>query len=73
MCLLLTVGEKMIITGPIKTGKWKLIGVRPIKRTPVQKDLHMAVIRYDEPPAPVVHVCASCMQKEGRREEHPER
>ena len=42
------------------------------RNTCTERSLHMALIRHDEPPALMVHVCASCMQKEGRREEHPE-
>ena len=42
------------------------------KNTCIEKHPHMAQIRPDEHPVPVVHMCAHCFQKENRREEHPE-
>ena len=42
------------------------------KNNCTEKAPHMAHIKMDEPPVPVLHVCASCLQKENRREEHSE-
>ena len=42
------------------------------KNTCTDKAPHMSVIRNDEPPVPVLHVCASCLQREGKHEDHPE-
>lgn len=37
-----------------------------------EKSPHMLQLKQDEPPVPVLHICAYCLQKENRREEHPE-
>ena len=37
-----------------------------------EKSPHMAQLRMDEPPVPVIHVCAHCMARDNRRESHPE-
>ena len=42
------------------------------KNTSSDKSPHMSQIKPDEPPVPVLHICAHCLQKENRREEHPE-
>ena len=33
---------------------------------------HLVQIRMDEPPVPVLHICAACYQRDGRRLEHAE-
>ena len=33
---------------------------------------HMAQVRPEDPPVPVLHLRASCLQPEGKRVEHPE-
>ena len=33
---------------------------------------HMASIKVDEPPVPVLHICARCWMRERRRADHPE-
>ena len=33
---------------------------------------HMAQVKPDEAPVPVIHICASCFQKDGKRLEHSE-
>ena len=33
---------------------------------------HMAHLKPDEPPVPVMHCCAFCLQKDNKRVEHPE-
>ena len=38
----------------------------------LEKSPHMAQLKPDEPPIPVVHCCAHCLQKDNRRMEHPE-
>ena len=37
-----------------------------------EKTPHMAQIKQDEPPLPVLHICTLCLQRENHREEHPE-
>ena len=37
-----------------------------------EKAPHMSVLKPDEPPVPVVHECAYCLQKEHHRMEHQE-
>ena len=36
------------------------------------KSPHMATIKQDEPPVPVMHICAHCFQKDNSRAEHGE-
>ena len=36
------------------------------------KSPHMAHIRAEDPPVPVIHMCAHCFQRDNRREDHPE-
>ena len=36
------------------------------------KSPHFVQLKADEAPMPVVHECMLCLQKEGKREEHPE-
>ena len=33
---------------------------------------HMAVLKTDNPPVPVLHICASCWNQHKKRREHPE-
>ena len=42
------------------------------RKSCTEKSPHMVVIKGDEPPVPVLHICANCLQKDNRREEHPE-
>ena len=37
-----------------------------------EKSPHLAQLKQDEPPVPVVHPCAVCLQKDGRMLEHSE-
>ena len=42
------------------------------KGTCAEQAPHMNIIKPDEPPLPVLHICAHCYQKEGKRMEHKE-
>ena len=37
-----------------------------------EKVLHMVQLKPDEPPVLVLHCCAYCLQKENRKQDHPE-
>ena len=37
-----------------------------------EKGIHLATIKTDEPPVPVMHICAHCYQKDNVRKDHPE-
>ena len=37
-----------------------------------ESSLHMAQVRPENPPVPVLHLCVLCLQREGKRAEHPE-
>ena len=53
--------------------KMEVYWCKPYQRNACnERSPHLMSIRNDEPPVPVIHVCAACLQRENKRLEHPE-
>ena len=64
-------GEK--ITEKKRPEKLEIYWCKPYQKGNCnEKSPHMMSLRPDEPPVPVIHCCAICLQKDGKRMEHPE-